>query len=133
MSAIFSFISALFLTQPTNILPYFCSLKFENSLFSNKLFRCMFRSNRMVYTAENDQIKNLVQNQLVKSHFFIFKLRFHFAATASYKLRFSEFLESFKRFFSPFRELQVFDMHYTMNDHHNKLKTSSKHKKMGTM
>ena len=61
MSAIFSFISTLYLKQ-TNILPYVPSLKFENSLFSNKLFRCIFRSERKVYTVENDQIKYFVQN-----------------------------------------------------------------------
>ena len=61
MSAIFSFISTLYLKQ-TNILRYVPSLKFENSLFSNKLFRCIFRSERKVYTVENDQIKYFVQN-----------------------------------------------------------------------
>ena len=34
MTAIFSFISTLYLKQQTNILRRFCSLKFENSLFS---------------------------------------------------------------------------------------------------
>ena len=61
MSAIFSFISTLYLKQ-TNILRYVPSLKFENSLFSNKLFRCIFRSERKVYTVENDQIKYFVEN-----------------------------------------------------------------------
>ena len=40
----FSFISTLYLKQQTNILRCFSSLKFGNSLFSNKLFRCIFRS-----------------------------------------------------------------------------------------
>ena len=40
----FSFISTLYLKQQTNILWCFSSLKFGNSLFSNKLFRCIFRS-----------------------------------------------------------------------------------------
>ena len=62
MSVIFSFISTLYLKQQTNILRYFPSLKFENSLFSNKLFRCIFRSERKVYTVENDQVKYFVQN-----------------------------------------------------------------------
>ena len=62
MLAIFSFISTPNLNQKTNILRCFSSLKFENSLFSNKIFRCIFRSERKVYTAENDQIKYFVQN-----------------------------------------------------------------------
>ena len=33
-----------------------------NSLFGNKLFRCIFHSRRWAYTAENDQIKYFVQN-----------------------------------------------------------------------
>ena len=53
----FSFTSALYLKQQTNILQGFSSLKFGNSLFSNKLFRCIFRNKRKDYTAENDQIK----------------------------------------------------------------------------
>ena len=62
MSEIFSFISTLYLKQQTNIIWCFFSLKFENSLFSNKLFRCIFRSEKKVYTAKNDQIKYFVQN-----------------------------------------------------------------------
>ena len=60
ISAIFSFISTLYLNQQANILRCFCSLKFENSLFSNKLFRGIFPSERKVYSAENDQIKYFV-------------------------------------------------------------------------
>ena len=40
----------------------FSSLKFENSLFSNKLFIYVFRSERKMYTADNEQIKYFVQN-----------------------------------------------------------------------
>ena len=62
MPAFFSFISTLYLKKQTNILQCFSSLKFENSLFSNKPFRCIFCSERKIYTAENDQIKYFVQN-----------------------------------------------------------------------
>ena len=54
ISKIFSFTSTLYLKQQANILRCFSSLKFENSLFSNKLFRCIFHSEGKVYTAEND-------------------------------------------------------------------------------
>ena len=54
MSAVFSFISTLSLKQQTNIFRCFWNLSFENSLFSNKLFRHTFRSKR---TTENDQNK----------------------------------------------------------------------------
>ena len=50
--ATFSFISKLYLKQQANIFWCFFSSKFENSLFGNKLFRCIFRSERKVYTAE---------------------------------------------------------------------------------
>ena len=63
----FSFISTLYLKQQANILCCLCSLKFENSLFSNKLFRCIFRSERKVYTAENDQKNILFKTSLLKS------------------------------------------------------------------
>ena len=62
MSAILSFISTLYLKQQTNILWCFSSLKFENSLLSSKLLRCIFRSGRKFYAAENDQIKYFVRN-----------------------------------------------------------------------
>ena len=39
----------LYLKQQTNTLRCFSILKFESSLFSNKLFRCIFRSERKVY------------------------------------------------------------------------------------
>ena len=84
MAAIFLFISTLYLKQQTNILRCFCSLKFENSLFSNKLFRCIFRSERKIYTAENDQIKYFVQNQLVKVTFLMCKILFDFDNTINY-------------------------------------------------
>ena len=50
------------LLKTTNILRYFFSLKFENSLFTDKLFRCIFRNDRKVDEVENDQIKYFVQN-----------------------------------------------------------------------
>ena len=98
MSAIFSFISTLYLKQQTNVLRFFSSLKFENSLFSNKLFRCTFRSERKIYTAANDQIRYFVQTRsynslrtmitpwfktrLLKSHYFsLCKLLLDFATT----------------------------------------------------
>ena len=62
MSAILSFIRILYLKQRTNILWCFCSLKFENSLFSNKIFRYIFYCRGMVYAAEKNQTKYFVQN-----------------------------------------------------------------------
>ena len=59
-SSIFSFFSTLYLKQQANILRCFCSLKFENILFSNRLFRCIFRSERKVYTTENDHRKYFI-------------------------------------------------------------------------
>ena len=59
-SPIFSFISTLYLTQQANILRCFCSLKFENILFSNRIFRCVFRSERKVYTTDIDQRKYFI-------------------------------------------------------------------------
>ena len=82
MSAIFSFISTLYLKQQTNVLRCFPSLKFENSLRSNKLFRCIFRSERKIYTAENDQINILFKTSLLKSHFPLCKLLLEFGTTA---------------------------------------------------
>ena len=96
MAAIFLCISTLYLKQQTNILRCFCSLKFENSLFSNKLFRCIFRSERKIYTAENDQIKYFVQNQLVEVTFLMYKILFHFDNTINYV---SVSLESFQGYF----------------------------------
>ena len=40
----------------SNILWCFCSLKFENSLLSNKILSCIFRGKRTVYIAEKGQI-----------------------------------------------------------------------------
>ena len=74
------------------------SLKFENSLFSNELSRCIFRSERKVYIAENNQIKYFVQNWLVKIPFF-------FVQTTTWlyyychKLRYFKYVESFKGIF----------------------------------
>ena len=129
MSVIFPFISTFYLKQQTSILRCFCSLKFEYILFSNKLFRCVFRSKRTIYTAENDQIKYFAQNELVK-------ITFLYLQTISWlccyycKLRFFKFVESFKNF-SPLRQVQILDMYYTMNDQHIRLNTFSKHEKMG--
>ena len=53
-----------------------------NSLFSYKLFRCIFRSDWKVYSAENDQIKYLFKTSLLKSHFSLCKLLLDFATTA---------------------------------------------------
>ena len=99
MTAIFSFISTLYLKQQTNILRCFCSLKFENSLFINTLFRYLFCSKRTIYTVENDQIKT----SLLKSHFSMYKLLVHFAATAINYV--SLILWSLSKGFSSFRRL----------------------------
>ena len=40
----------------------FSSLKFENSLFSNEIFRCAVLSERKIYTNKNNQIKYFIQN-----------------------------------------------------------------------
>ena len=70
ISAIFLFIRVLYLKQQNNILPCFCSLKFENSLFSSKLSNCIIRSKRIVYTTKKVYIKYVVQNWLVKRALF---------------------------------------------------------------
>ena len=62
MSAIFLFIPTLYLNQQTNIPRCFSSLKFENKLFGIKFSRCIFRSERKVYTAGSNQIKYFIQN-----------------------------------------------------------------------
>ena len=98
MSAIFSFISTLYQKQQTNILRYFSSLKFENGLFSNKLFRFIFHRERKVYTSNKDQIKYFVQNYLVKITFFCVPTASWFCYYC-HKLRFSKFVESFKGLF----------------------------------
>ena len=98
MSGIFPFISTLYLKQQTNILRCLSSLKFENSLFSNKLFRCIFCSERKLYAAENDHTKCFVQNWLGQ-------ITLHFVQTTSWlcyychKLRFSRFKKPFKIIF----------------------------------
>ena len=80
MLAIFSSILTLYLKQQTNILLSFSSLKFEKSLFSNELFRCIFRSERKVYTAKNDQIRYFFKTSLLESHFSLCKLLLDLAA-----------------------------------------------------
>ena len=70
ISAILLFIQVLYLKQQKNILPCFCSLKFENSLFSSKLSNCIIRSKRIVYKTKKVYIKYVVQNWLVKRALF---------------------------------------------------------------
>ena len=131
MSAIFSFNSYLYLNPPTNILRCFCCLKFESSSFSNKLFTSIFRRKRAIYPAEYDQIKYLFQTSSLKSHFSMCKLLLDFAATAMNYISLS--LRSLSKDLFTIRELQVLYMYYTMNDHHIRLNTCSKHKKKGTI
>ena len=98
MSKICSFISTLYVKQQTNILRCFSSLQFENSLFSNNIYRCIFRSEKKVYTAENDQIKYFVQNYLVKITF-LFVQNTSGLCYYCHKLRFFKFVESLKGLF----------------------------------
>ena len=74
MLATFSFFSTLYLKQQANFLSCFSSLKFENSLCSNKLFRCIFGSERKIYTAEMTKQSILFKTALLNSHFSLFKL-----------------------------------------------------------
>ena len=55
MPTILSFIRILYLKQRVNNRQCFCSLKFEKSLYGNKLSSCIFHSNMIVYTAEKVQ------------------------------------------------------------------------------
>ena len=92
ISTILSFISVLYLKQQNNNLRWFCSLKYENSLFSNKLSNCIFRSKRIVYTSKKVHIKYFVQNWLVK------RASFYVQAVAwlcchCHKLRLFRFME----------------------------------------
>ena len=82
MSVTYSFISTLYLKQQTKILRCFCSLKFENSLFSNKLFRCIFRSGRFIQL-KFTQLNILFKTSSLKSHFSLCKLLLDFATTAT--------------------------------------------------
>ena len=52
MSAVLSFIRILYLKQQNNFLRCFCNFKLENSLFSKKLFSCIFLNKGIVYTVE---------------------------------------------------------------------------------
>lgn len=61
----------------------FCNLKFENSITDNKLFRCTFRSKRIVYPARKDQIKYFVQNKIAKITFFYVKTASFLAVSAA--------------------------------------------------
>ena len=94
MSTIFSLFSTLNLKQQTSILRCFPSLKFENSLFSNKLFRPIFGGKRNVYTAENNQSIFLKSDSL-KQHF-LFLQTTSWLCCHCHKLRFFKFVESFK-------------------------------------
>ena len=78
MSVIFSLISTLYLKQQINILWRFFSLKFENSLLSNKLLRCIFRSEGRFIQLKMTSRKYFLQN---------------FAAIA---INFFNFVKSFK-------------------------------------
>ena len=91
MSAICSFAPTLYLKQQTNILRCFSGLKFEKSLFSNKLFRCIFRSERKVYTAKITFIFVKITLIFAQSTFW---LCYH-----CHKLRFFQFVESFEGLF----------------------------------
>ena len=72
----FQFISILCIKQQSSIIWCFCNLKFESSICDNKLFRCTFRSKRIAYKAETQQVKFLVQNLLVKMTSFYLQTAF---------------------------------------------------------
>ena len=59
---IWIFLFEFYLKACLNFLRCFDSLTFENSLFSNKLSRCICRCKMIVNAAEKNQIKYLVQN-----------------------------------------------------------------------
>ena len=122
MSAIFSFAVTLYLKEQTNIFWCFSRLIFENRLFSNKPYRCIFWSKRAIYTAEKEKIKYFV-------HRFVQITLSLCCCCCCHKLRIFNFLESFKILLSPLREFQVLEMYYTMKDCYIKLNQSSKYKK----
>ena len=74
--------STLYLKQQTNILRCFSSLKCENTLFCNMLFRCIICSERKNYTADKDEKNILFKTSLLKSHFSLYILLLDFATTA---------------------------------------------------
>ena len=61
MLKILSFIRILYRKQQSSILRCFCSLKIKKSLFSNKFFSFIFRSNMIAHTAKKDQVNNFAQ------------------------------------------------------------------------
>ena len=87
---------------------------FLNNLFSNKLFRRLFRSKRTVHGTENDQINILFKTSTFNSHFSIWKLFLNFAATAINYVSLSLWTLS-KDFFIT-QGIAVLDMDYTTND-----------------
>ena len=101
MSTIFLFIKTLYLKQQTNILRCFSSLKFENSLFGNKIFQ--------VYISQWDEglhrWKRRNSWSIMNSKLACWK---HISLCANYFLTllvlpeiisFSKFVESFKGLF----------------------------------
>ena len=70
----FSFISTLYLKQQTNILWCFSSLKFENSLFSNKRFRCIFAVRGRFIQLKTTKQSILFKTGFLKSNFSLCKL-----------------------------------------------------------
>ena len=94
--------SNLYLEEQTNIFWCFSRLIFENRLFSNKPFRCIFWSERAIYTAKKEKIKYFV-------HRFVQITLSLCCCCCCHKLRIFNFLESFKRLLSPLREFQVLE------------------------
>ena len=65
---------------------FFCSLKFECSLFSNKRFACIFRGEGILYTAEKGPNKTfLFKTSQLKSNSFVWELLLDFAASTVIK------------------------------------------------
>ena len=127
MLTILQFDPILYLKKQRSILRCFCSLKFEKSLFSNKFFSFIFPSKMKVQTAEKDQMKYFAQNYLGKITVFYVQTAAWFSAAK--KNKFIQVCGVLHKTFSPLRELQGFEIHYTMNNLHTKYNTSSKHKK----
>ena len=104
ISMILPFIRVLYRKLQNNILRGYYSLKFENSLFSNKLSNCKFRSRRVVYATKKDHIKYFIQNWLTKRASSMCKLLLDSAVTAiNY--------DSLSLSSTLFRELQVLEMY----------------------
>ena len=100
------------------------------SLFSNKLSRCIFLSKMIVNAAEKDQIKYFVQNQLVKSFFYVQAASWVYCYC--HKLCFFKFIEPYERLFHHSGNPRCLKLIPYEWSHHIRLNASSKQNKKET-